>query len=73
MCYSAQVVQLARKLHRQPGIRLDYAEVENLLFRRLDDPTLNISRGFEVKFDDPVNETRTPNQRARLININSRD
>lgn len=56
MCYSAQVVQLARKLHRQLGIRLDYAETETLFFRRLDDPSLIISRGFESNFDDPQNE-----------------
>src|SRR6202166_1996702 len=56
MCYSAQVVQMARKLHRQLGIRLDYLEVERLFFRRLDDPSLNISRGFEANFDDPTND-----------------
>ena len=53
MCYSAQVIQMARKLHRQLGIRLDYAEAERLFFRRLDDPALNISRGFEANFDEP--------------------
>jgi len=53
MCYSAQVVQTVRKLHRQLGIRLDYDEAERLFFRRLEDPTLNISRGFEANFDDP--------------------
>ena len=53
MCYSAQVVQVVRKLHRQLGIRLDLDEAEKLFFRRLDDPTLNISRGFEANFDDP--------------------
>jgi putative SOS response-associated peptidase YedK len=53
MCYSAQVIQTARKLHRQLGLRLDYAEAEKLFFRRLDDPTLNISRGFEANFDEP--------------------
>jgi hypothetical protein len=47
MFYSAQVVQMARKLSRKLGIRLDYDEVERLFFRRLDDPSLNISRGFE--------------------------
>src|ERR1700730_6750464 len=56
MCYSAQVVQMARKLHRQLGIRLDYDEIEKLFFRRLDDPSLTISRGFEANFDDPANE-----------------
>src|SRR6202451_1679291 len=56
MCYSAQVIQMARKLHRQLGIRLDYAEAEKLFFRRLDDPTLNISRGFEANFDEPSND-----------------
>lgn len=53
MCYSAQVIQTARKLHRRLGVRLDYAEAERLFFRRLDDPTLNISRGFEANFDEP--------------------
>jgi putative SOS response-associated peptidase YedK len=56
MCYSAQVVQMARKLHRQLGIRLDYDEIEKLFFRRLEDPGLNISRGFEANFYDPANE-----------------
>ncbi len=51
MCYSAQVIQVVRKLHRQLGIRLDYDEAEKLFFRRLDDPTLNVSRGFEANFD----------------------
>src|SRR5271169_4355079 len=56
MCYSAQVIQMARKLSRQLGIRLDYAEVEKLFFRRLDDPSLMISRGFEANFDDPTTD-----------------
>jgi putative SOS response-associated peptidase YedK len=47
---------MARKLHRQLGIRLDYDEIEKLFFRRLEDPSLNISRGFEANFDDPANE-----------------
>lgn len=51
-----QVIQVARKLHRQLGIRLDYAEAEKLFFRRLDDPALNISRGFEANFDDPTTD-----------------
>jgi putative SOS response-associated peptidase YedK len=55
MCYSAQVVQMARKLHRQLGIRLDYDEAERLFFQRLDDPSLIISRGFEANFDEPAN------------------
>jgi putative SOS response-associated peptidase YedK len=53
MCYSAQIVQVVRKLYRQLGIRLDYAEAERLFLRRLDEPTLNISRGFEANFDEP--------------------
>lgn len=56
MCYSAQVVQMARKLHRQLGMRLDYDEIEKLFFRRLDAPTLNISRGFEANFDEPATD-----------------
>ena len=56
MCYSAQVIQMARKLHRQLGIRLDYNEIERLFFRRLDDPSVVISRGFEANFDDPATD-----------------
>src|ERR1700685_1334227 len=56
MCYSAQVVQMARKLSRQLGIRIDYDEVERLFFRRLEDPSINISRGFEANFDDPATD-----------------
>jgi putative SOS response-associated peptidase YedK len=56
MCYSAQVIQMARKLHRQLGIRLDYDDIEKLFFRRLDDPGINISRGFEANFDDPTTD-----------------
>src|SRR3974390_941401 len=56
MCYSAQVIQMARKLHRQLRIRLDYDEVESLFFRRLDDPSLLISRGFEANFDEPTTD-----------------
>jgi putative SOS response-associated peptidase YedK len=56
MCYSAQVIQMARKLSRQLGIRLDYEEVEKLFFRRLDDPSLSISRGFEANFDEPATD-----------------
>ena len=47
---------MARKLSRQLGIRLDYSEVERLFFRRLEDPGVNISRGFEANFDEPVND-----------------
>jgi hypothetical protein len=56
MCYSAQVVQMARKLSRQLGIRLDYSEVEKLFFRRIEEPALNILRGFEANFDEPAND-----------------
>jgi putative SOS response-associated peptidase YedK len=56
MCYSAQVIQMARKLHRQLGIRLDYDEAQKLFFRRLEDSSISISRGFEENFMDPANE-----------------
>jgi putative SOS response-associated peptidase YedK len=56
MCYSAQVIQVVRKLHRELGIRLDYEEAFRLFMRRLDDPSVVISRGFEANFDEPVNE-----------------
>jgi len=56
MCYSAQIVQIVRKLHRDLGIRLDYAEAERLFLRRLEEPSLNISRGFEANFDEPATD-----------------
>jgi putative SOS response-associated peptidase YedK len=56
MCYSAQVIQMARKLHRQLGLRIDYDEVERLFFRRLDDAGILISRGFEANFTDPATD-----------------
>jgi hypothetical protein len=62
MCYSAQVVQVVRKLHRQLGVRIDYEEAERLFVRRLEDSTLNISPGFEANFD---NDTSEPGQRIR--------
>lgn len=56
MCYSAQVVQVVRKLHRELGIRLDYQEAFQLFMRRLDDPGIVISRGFEANFDNPSDD-----------------
>jgi putative SOS response-associated peptidase YedK len=56
MCYSAQVIQVVRKLHREQGIRLDYEEAFNLFMRRLDDPGMAISRGFEANFDNPADD-----------------
>jgi putative SOS response-associated peptidase YedK len=45
-----------KKLHRELGIRLDYREALDLFVRRLDDPGLSISRGFEANFDSPEND-----------------
>jgi putative SOS response-associated peptidase YedK len=56
MCYSAQVIQVVRKLHRELGIRLDYEEAFNLFMRRPDDPSIAISRGFEANFDNPADD-----------------
>jgi len=56
MCYSAQVIQVVRKLHRELGIRLDYEEAFRLFMRRLDDPSLAVSRGFEANFDNPSSD-----------------
>jgi putative SOS response-associated peptidase YedK len=55
---------MARKLSRQLGIRLDYAEVERLFFRRLEDSSLNISRGFESNFDEPSTDQERRIKRA---------
>jgi putative SOS response-associated peptidase YedK len=53
MCYSAQVIQMARKLDRQLGLQLDFDEAEKLFYRRLENPGITISRGFEANFTDP--------------------
>jgi hypothetical protein len=54
MYYSAQVNQLARKLQRQFDLKLDYNRAEAIFVRRLDDPAINISRGFEPNFMEPA-------------------
>ena len=56
MCYSARVVQMVRKIHRELGIRLDFDEAEKLFFRRLEDSSINISRGFEANFEEPKSD-----------------
>jgi putative SOS response-associated peptidase YedK len=56
MCYSAQVIQNVRKLYRELGLRLDYAEAARLFAARLEDPRINISRGFEANFEEPGND-----------------
>ena len=56
MCYSAQVIQMARKIQRQLGVRLDFDEAEKLFFRRLEDRSINVSRGFEANFEEPKSE-----------------
>jgi putative SOS response-associated peptidase YedK len=56
MCYSAQIKELARHLVREFGVALDYAAAERIFLRRLREPGINISRGFEANFDSPVND-----------------
>src|SRR5260370_33600461 len=56
MCYSAEVGQVGRKLHSQLGIRLDYEEAFQIFMRRLDDPSIAVSRGFEANFDNPSSD-----------------
>jgi putative SOS response-associated peptidase YedK len=55
MCYSAQIVQLARKMQRELGVIIDFDEAEKIFFRRLEEPGLVISRGFEANFLEPAN------------------
>jgi len=54
MCYSAQVIQVIRKFQRELGVTLDFDAAEKLFLRRLEDPGLLISRGFEANFDSPT-------------------
>jgi putative SOS response-associated peptidase YedK len=54
MCYSAQVTQVVRKFQRELGVQLDYDEAEKLFLRRLEDPSIVISRGFEANFEVPA-------------------
>jgi putative SOS response-associated peptidase YedK len=55
MCYSAQIIQSARKLYRELGLRLDLEEAFRLFTRRLEEPGIAISRGFEANFAEPAN------------------
>ena len=64
MCYSAQVVQVIRKLNREMGIYLDCEEAFRLFTQRLEDPSIVISRGFEANFEDPVDEKGRQIKRA---------
>jgi putative SOS response-associated peptidase YedK len=63
MCYSAQVQQSVRKLYRELGIRLDYAETERMFLRRLDDSGILVSKGFEANFDAPEAASADPAER----------
>jgi putative SOS response-associated peptidase YedK len=56
MCYSALVVQDLKKLFRELQVFMDYEEAERIFLLRLDDPTVNISKGFEANFDEPKND-----------------
>ena len=56
MCYSALVIQDLKKTLRELNVFMDYEEAERIFLLRLDDPTLNISKGFEANFDNPTNE-----------------
>ena len=64
MCYSAQVVQAFRKLHRELGTRLDYDMALQLFAQRLEDSSIVISRGFEANFEEPVDEKGRQIKRA---------
>jgi putative SOS response-associated peptidase YedK len=56
MCYSALVVQDLKKTLRELNVFMDYEEAERIFLLRLDNPTLNISKGFEANFDQPAND-----------------
>lgn len=56
MCYSALVVQDLKKLMRELQVFMDYEEAERVFLLRLDDPTVNIAKGFEANFDNPTND-----------------
>jgi hypothetical protein len=78
MWYFAQVIQTAHKLHRQLGIRLDYAEAAKLFVRRLDETSIHISRGVEANFADPTDDrgrriqSAIDEHRARLASNSNR-
>jgi len=56
MCYSALVVQDLKKILRELNVFMDYEEAERIFLQRLDNPTLNISKGFEANFDNPTSD-----------------
>lgn len=53
MCYSAKVWQAYSEYIRTMGAPPDYAQIEELLTRRLTDKSIRIARGFERNFDSP--------------------
>ena len=55
MCYSAQVDAVIKRLQRQEGITIDYAEAERVFLRRLTDKRIKVPRAFEANFDEPSN------------------
>lgn len=55
MCYSAQVIQQFKRLSRHFGARIDYATVEKLFYRRLEDSSVRVARALEANFDAPTN------------------
>ena len=74
MCYSAQVVQDLKKLFRELNVFMDYEEAERIFLLRLDDPTVNISKGFEANFDNPANESSAASKRPSMsIDLEQRE
>jgi hypothetical protein len=59
MCFSAMVWQAYEEYIRTMGAPPDYAQIEELLTRRLTDKSIRFARGFERNFDSP----KTPEER----------
>lgn len=53
MCYSAKVIHLLRELERRFGGHIDWDQIEGVLARRLEDPSVRIPRAFEANFGEP--------------------
>lgn len=55
VCYSAIIKQQIKKLGFQYEARIDYESIYDIVHRRMSDPRIKITKGFEEEFSNPEN------------------
>lgn len=55
MCYSAIIKQQIKKLGFQYEARIDYESIYDIIHRRMTDPRIKVTKGFEEEFLHPEN------------------